>query len=120
MAKIKDETQYQIILKRVETLMEIVKEETPVNDPNFVELDLLADLAEEYEIEHYPIGLPVLGDLLKQRMSEMQLTQNSLAKLLGVSTVRISDYLNGKLSPTFNMAKKMHRNLNIDANLILA
>jgi len=55
MAKIKDEKQYQIILKRVDTLMDIVNEDTPSNDPNFIELDLLADLAEEYETEHYPV-----------------------------------------------------------------
>ena len=53
MAKIKDENQYQIILKRLEELINIVTEETPSSDPNFAELDLLADLAEEYEIEHY-------------------------------------------------------------------
>jgi HTH-type transcriptional regulator/antitoxin HigA len=58
MAKIKDENKYQIILKRVEELMNIVTEETPPGDPNFVELDLLADLAEEYEMEYYPIGQP--------------------------------------------------------------
>jgi len=56
MAKIKDEKQYQVILKRVEKLMDIVKEDTPPNDPDFIELDLLADLAEEYEMEHYPVG----------------------------------------------------------------
>jgi len=120
MAKIKDENQYQIILKRVEELMDIVTEETPSHDPNFVELDLLADLAEEYEMEHYPVGQPTLADVLKLRMYEMQLTQNSLATLLGVSTPRVSDYLNGRVHPTFRIAKKMHRNLNIDANLILA
>jgi len=120
MAKIKDEKQYQIILKRVEALMEIVNEDTPSNDPNFIELDLLADLAEEYETEHYPVGQPTLSEVLKLRMYEMQLTQKSLANLLGVSAPRISDYLTGKSHPTFNVAKKMHLNLNIDANLILA
>ena len=120
MAKIKDEKQYQIILKRVEELMNIVTEETPSNDPAFVELDLLADLAEEYEMEHYPVGQPSLEDVLKLRMYEMQLTQSTLAELLGVSTPRVSDYLTGKMKPTFTIAKKMHRNLNIDANLILA
>ena len=120
MAKIKDENQYQIILKRLEELMDIVTEETASSDPNFLELDLLADLAEEYEIEHYPVGQPLLADVLKLRMSEMQLTQKSLAELLGVSTNRISGYLTGNMQPTFNIAKKMHRNLNIDANLILA
>ena len=120
MAKIKDEKQYQIILKRVEELMNIVTEDTSPNDPNFVELDLLADLAEEYEMEHYPVGQPTLSEILKLRMYEMQLTQKSLAELLGVSAPRVSDYLSGKSQPTFSIAKKMHSNLNIDANLILA
>jgi HTH-type transcriptional regulator/antitoxin HigA len=120
MTKIKDEKQYQIILKRVEKLMEIVTEDTPHNDPNFVELDLLADLAEEYEIVHYPVPQPSLADILKLRMYEMQLSQKTLAELLDVSAPRISDYLNGKAQPTFTIARKMHHNLNIDANLILA
>jgi len=119
MAKIKDESRYQIILKRVEELMDIVTEETPSDNPNFVELDLLADLAEEYEMEHYPVEQPSLADVLKFRMDEMNLTQKTLANLLGVTTPRVSDYLTGKI-PTFTIAKKMHRNLNIDANLILA
>jgi len=119
MAKIKDESRYQIILKRIEELMDIVTEETSSNDHNFIELDLLADLAEEYEMEYYPVGQPTLADVLKFRMDEMKLTQNSLAELLGVSTPRISDYLNGRTNPTFKIAKKMHHNLNIDANLIL-
>jgi len=120
MAKIKDENQYQIILKRVEELMDIVTEETPFNDPNFLELDLLADLAEEYEMEHYPVDQPALADVLKLRMYEMQINQKTLAGLLGVSSSRVSNYINGNTKPTFNIAKKMHHNLNIDANLILA
>ena len=120
MAKIKNEKQYQIILKRVEALMDIVTEDTPSNDPDFVELDLLADLAEEYEMEHYPVGQPTLPEILKLRMYEMQLSQKSLAELLDVSAPRVSDYLTGKSQPTFTIARKMHHNLNIDANLILA
>jgi HTH-type transcriptional regulator/antitoxin HigA len=58
MARIKNEKQYQIMLKRVENLMNIVKEDTLSDNPDFIELDLLADLVEEYEMEHYPIGKP--------------------------------------------------------------
>ncbi|MCL2327758.1 MAG: helix-turn-helix domain-containing protein [Bacteroidetes bacterium] len=119
MAKINDEKQYQVILKRVEELMDMVHEETPSNDPNFVELDVLADLVEEYEMEHYPVGKPSLAEVLQLRMYEMRLTQKSLAELLGISAPRVSDYLTGKSQPTFNIAKKMHHNLSIDANLIL-
>ena len=120
MAKIKNEKQYQIILKRVEELMDIVKEDTSPNNPDFVELDLLADLAEEYEMENYPVEQPALPEVLKLRMYEMQLTQKSLAELLGVSAPRVSDYLSGRSEPTFSIAKKIHHNLNVDANLILA
>jgi len=120
MARIKDEKRYQIILKRVESLMEIVTEETPPTDTNYVELDLLADLVEEYEIEHYPVGQPTLPEILKLRMYELQLTQKSLAELLGISAPRVSEYLSGKSEPTLPIARKMRHNLNIDANLILA
>jgi len=120
MAKIKDKKQYQIVLKRVEALMDIVQEDTPPTNPDFIELDLLADLVEEYETEHYPVDQPTLPELLKLRMYEMQLNQKSMADLLGISAPRVSDYLNGKSQPTFAIAKKMHHSLNIDANLILA
>ena len=71
MAKIKDEIQYQIILKRIEELMDIVTEETLSSDPHFVELDLLADLAEEYEIEHYPVGHPTHAEMLIPEVAEL-------------------------------------------------
>jgi len=29
---------------------------TPVDDPNYVELDMISDMVEEYEDVHYPIG----------------------------------------------------------------
>ncbi|MDR3285579.1 MAG: helix-turn-helix domain-containing protein [Holosporales bacterium] len=119
MARIKDEKQYQILLKKVETLMETVNEDTPDTDANFVELDLLADLVEEYEIEHYPVEEPMLADVLKLRMYEMGLNQKTLAELLGISAPRVSEYLTGKAEPTLQIARKMHRNLNIDANIIL-
>jgi HTH-type transcriptional regulator/antitoxin HigA len=119
MAQIKDEMQYQIILKRVEMLMDIVTEETPLDDTNAVELDLLADLAEEYEIEHYPIAVPSLNDALKVRMNELGLTQKTLAELLEISAPRVSEYLTGKTEPTLQVARRMHRKLNIAASILL-
>jgi HTH-type transcriptional regulator/antitoxin HigA len=119
MALIKDEKQYKILLKRVEELMETVNEDTPDTDLNFVELDLLADLVEEYEIEHYPVGEPLLADVLKLRMYEMGLTHKALAELLGISPPRVSEYLMGKSEPTLKIARKIRQNLNIDANIIL-
>ncbi len=119
MARIKDEKQYLAMLKKVESLMEIVNEETPSTDSNFIELDLLSDLVEEYEIEHYPVGTPSFTNVLKLRMYEMGLNQKTLAEILGISAPRVSEYLTGKSEPTLQVARKIHQKLNIDANIIL-
>ncbi|OAV65524.1 conjugal transfer protein TrbA [Bacteroidales bacterium Barb6XT] len=119
MAKIKGEKQYQLLLKKVEELMEIVNENTSENDPDFIELDVLADLVEEYETEHYPIAVPSLTEVLKLRMLELNLTQKTLAEMLGISASRVSEYLTGKSEPTLQVARKIHQKLNIDANVIL-
>jgi HTH-type transcriptional regulator/antitoxin HigA len=117
--RIKNEEQYRVLLKRVDELMDIVNEDTPKNDPDFVELDLLADLVEEYEIYCYPVGKPTLEEALKLSMYERALSQKALSELLGVSTSRVSEYLNGKSEPTLKVARTMCRQLNIDANIIL-
>jgi HTH-type transcriptional regulator/antitoxin HigA len=119
MAKIKDEKQYQQMLRKVESLMEVVDEDTSTDSPNFAELDILADLVEEYEMEHHPIGIPSFTDVLKLRMYELGLTQKTLADMLEISAPRVSEYLSGKSEPTLQVARKMHQKLNIDANIIL-
>lgn len=119
MIRIKTEEQYELLLKKVNQLMDLVDENTPVNDPNLVELNILTDLVEEYENAHYPIGTPSLVDVLKLRMYEMDLTQNKLAEIIGVSASRVSEYLSGKSEPTFEVAKNIHKKLNISANIIL-
>jgi HTH-type transcriptional regulator/antitoxin HigA len=53
---ITNELQYENALKRVEELMLLVDDETPLADPNSVELDLLVDMVEKYEDVHYPIA----------------------------------------------------------------
>jgi HTH-type transcriptional regulator/antitoxin HigA len=119
MKLISSKAEYEAIMARVNELVEIVDDNTPQTDRNYIELDFLADLVVAYEKEHYPIGKPSLPDILKTRMYEMNLTQKSLAEMLGISSPRISEYLTGKTEPTLQIARKMHRELNIDANLIL-
>jgi HTH-type transcriptional regulator/antitoxin HigA len=112
--------QYDTACERIEELLKVTGNDTPVTDRNFIELDLLSDLVVEYEKEHYSIGKPSLQDVLKARMSEMDLTQKTLAQILGISAPRVSEYLTGKTEPTFQVARKIHKKLNIDANVILA
>lgn len=40
-------------------------------------------------------------------------------ELLGVSTSRISEYLNGKSEPTLKVAREISRKLKIDASIVL-
>ena len=119
MVKIKSENEYNKIMSRIEELLLVVNNETPLDDKNAIELDILSSLIEEYEDENYPIGKPSLVDIIKLRMFEMGLNQTSLASLLGVSKSRISDYLTGRCEPTLKVAREINHKLNIDSDIVL-
>jgi len=117
--RIQTEEQYNVLLKRVDELMDIVDEDTSPNNPDFVELDLLAGLVEEYEMYRYPVAKPTLVEALKLSMYEKDLTQKRLSEMLGISTSRVSEYLTGKSEPTLQIARAINQQLHIDANIIL-
>lgn len=119
MTKIDSEAQYEWALKRVETLFEIVQEDTPETDPLYLELKLLGNLVADYEEEHYSLGEPSLIDILKLRMYEMGLSQAALAKKIGVSPSRICDFLSGKSEPTMKVGRRISKELNIDPAIVL-
>ena len=119
MTKIENQAQYEWAVKRVEELLPLVKDDTPLNDPNSIELELLSNLETKNYEEHLALGEPTLVDVLKLRMYEMGLNQKSLAKLVGVSPSRLSDYISGKCEPTLKVAREISRKLNIDANIVL-
>lgn len=116
---IQNEIQYRAIMQRIDELLKVVSNETSPNDPNFIELDILSEMVEMYEEIHYPIDTPSLVDVIKLRMYEMNLTQSKLAELIGVSASRVSEYLNGKSEPTLQVAKQLHKKLNISPAIIL-
>ena len=119
MKRILTNTEYEAIMTRVNELVEIVNDLTPLTDRNLIELDFLTDLVVAYEKEHYPIGKLSLSDVMKARMEEMNITQRTLAEMLEISPPRVSEYLNGKSEPTLQIARRIQKQLNIDANVIL-
>ena len=119
MAKIQNETAYKAAMERIEELLPLVDDDTPLSDKNLIELDLLSALVEEYKDEYYPIKTPSLVDIMKLRMYEMGLSQAKLSELLGVSPYRISDYFTGRSEPTLKVAREISRKLNIDVNIVL-
>ena len=119
MTKIENQMQYEWAVSRVEELLPIVNDTTPIDDPNSIELELLSNLVADYSEEHFSLGTPTLADIIKLRMYEMGLTQVNLAKLLKVSPSRISEYLSGKSEPTLKIAREISIQLGIDASIVL-
>jgi HTH-type transcriptional regulator/antitoxin HigA len=119
MTKIENETQYLWAEQRVEELLPLVNDDTPTDDPKYIELVLLSNLVADYSEEHYAIGEPTLVDVIKLRMYEMGLTQANLGKLLNISASRVSEILSGKCEPTLKVARAICTNLKIDANIVL-
>lgn len=58
MTKIETKAQYDWAIKRVEELLPLVTDETPLDDPNSIELELLSNLVADYSEEHFALGAP--------------------------------------------------------------
>ena len=119
MAQIKSEAAYRAAMKRIEELLPLVNDSTPVDDSNYLELDMISDMVEEYEDVHYPIGKPTLIHVIKLRLYEMGITQSKLAEMLGLSNARVSEILNGKSEPSLKIGRELSRQLNIDPAVVL-
>lgn len=119
MTQIETEVQYRCAMQRIEELLRVVKEDTPEDDINSVELVLLSNLVADYEDIHYPISKPTLIEVLKLRMFELGLSQRDLAAKLEISPSKISEIISGKCEPTLKQAKKMVDVLDISPNIIL-
>ena len=119
MVRIQTERQYEATCERMEELLKIVGNDTPSDNKDFIELDLISNLIADYEEEHFPVKKSDLIEVIKLRMYEMDLNQTHLSTLLGVSTSRVSEYLSGKSEPTLSVARNISRKLNISASIVL-
>ena len=52
---IKNEMQYNAIMKRIGELLQIIDDNTHESNPDYIELIILTDLVEAYEDMYYPI-----------------------------------------------------------------
>lgn len=111
--------QYELALERVETLLPLVEENTPITDKKVVELTLMSDIIIEYEKEHFPITKPSIAELLELTLDERGMTKKDFAAEIGVSPSRVSDYLSGRSEPTLKIARIICKVLNIPPAVIL-
>lgn len=99
--------QYEYALERIEQLLPLVTDETPAGDKNAIELTIVSDVVEAYEKVHYPIAKPTIGELIGLAIAEKGMTQKQLAKELGISPSRVSDYISGRAEPTLRIARAL-------------
>lgn len=111
--------QYEYSLNRIEELLPLVTDETPAGDKNAVELTIVSDVVEAYEKIHFPIAKPTIGELIRLSIEEKGMTQKELAKELGVSPSRVSDYISGRAEPTLRIARAICLILGITPAAIL-
>jgi len=85
------------------------------------ELERLSLLAEAYEDTVIKImPLPVtIHSIVQQKITELDITQQKLADMLGIGTPKLSQILNGKRPPDVFFLKAVHEKLGIDGNFIL-
>lgn len=119
MTKIENEMQYMALMEKIEELLPLETDNTPLNDKNLVELQLLSNLVADYDEAHYPIKTPSLAEVLKLKMYEKNLTQTMLSEIIGVSPSRISEYLTGKSEPTLKVAREICVKLDISPSIVL-
>jgi HTH-type transcriptional regulator/antitoxin HigA len=110
---IRTEADYQATLARIDALMD-AEPGTPEGD----ELDVLVDLVELYESRHAPMGYPSPVEALRFRMEQGELSPRDLIPFLG-SRAKVSEILSGKRSLTMQMARALHANLGIPADVLL-
>jgi len=111
--KIRNEEDYKDTLARLELIFDAIPG-TPEDD----ELEILTILIDNYEKEHFPIGLPDPIEAIKFRMEQMNYTQSDLAEILGIKS-RASEILNRKRKLSLEMIRKLHSKLKIPTEVLI-
>ena len=124
--KIKNDFEHEVIASKIEELLKKSSSNggfSALSEEDTLLLKNLSLLVEEYEdnqLHLMPIKAPqTLIEMIRFKMYEMNIKQKQLAKLLEMSEARISELLNGKRKLNLEIAKKLHRKLNIDAKFLL-
>ena len=111
---IKSENDYNIAMEMIDQLLE-----SPVGSESAEKLEILSILVEDYENKNFKIDIPDPISAIKQRASDLGLTNKDLEKSIG-SRARISEIFNKKRNLTLPMIRRLHKNLNIPAEILIS
>lgn len=110
---IKTENDYLEALERLEVIFD-----SKIGSPEGDELEILGILIDQYENEHFPIGLPDPVEAIKFRMEQMGYNQNDLANIVGLKS-RASEILNRKRKLSLEMIRQLHERLHIPTDVLI-
>lgn len=110
---IKTEKDYNQALERLETIFD-----AKLGSAEGDELEVLGIIINQYENEHFPIGLPDPIEAIKFRMEQMGYNQNDLANIVGLKS-RASEILNRKRKLSLEMIRQLHERLNIPTDVLI-
>jgi antitoxin component HigA of HigAB toxin-antitoxin module len=122
--KIRNKVQYDQVLELIE---KFIKKATDgggfhsLNKKEDTELHQLSLLAADYEknvLQLWPLPVTISA-VVQQKITEMNITQNKLAEIFGMTDSKLSKILTGKREPDIQFLKAMHQKLGIDGNVIL-
>ncbi len=113
---ITDENSYKTALARLNAIFGVSEDH-----PDFNESQILFDLVWCYEQRKNEFKDEDIDpvEFVKVYMENRELKQKDLAKMLGISTARFSEFLNRKTDMTFKLAKKLHEAIGVPAEAIL-
>ena len=83
------------------------------------EFDVLATLVEDWEEKHQPVYPPDPVAAIRFRMEQLDLDRKALEPSIG-SRARVSEVLSGRRRLTLDMIRRLHRDLGIPAEVLLA
>ena len=110
---IKTDKDYNQALERLEIIFDSKKGSSEGD-----ELEVLGILVDQYENDHFPIGLPDPIEAIKFRMEQMGYNQTDLANIVGLKS-RASEILNRKRKLSLEMIRQLHDRLNIPTDVLI-
>jgi HTH-type transcriptional regulator/antitoxin HigA len=110
---IRTDKDYKKALERLELIFNAKK-----NSKDGDELEVLGILIDQYENEHFPIGLPDPIEAIKFRMEQLGYNQTDLANIVGLKS-RASEILNKKRKLSLEMIRQLHKRLHIPTDVLI-
>ncbi len=116
--KILNDKDYKEVMNQIDTLMS--KGSDKVMKSELSEIRKLSLAAQHYEQNKYEIEEPTtLAGIIEMKMYEMRLRQKDVARKLNVSDAKLSLIMKGKQKPDIQFLKAVHKELHVNADLLL-